>query len=55
VWIGTGCKILYGVHLGRGCIVGAGAVVNKSIPPYEIWAGVPAKKIGERKAVNHIK
>lgn len=49
VWVGTGCKILYGVHLGKGCIIGAGAVVNKSVPPYEIWAGVPARKIGERK------
>lgn len=29
--------------------IGAGAVVNKEVPEYEIWAGVPAKKIGERK------
>jgi acetyltransferase-like isoleucine patch superfamily enzyme len=50
VWIGTGSKILSGIHLGKGCIIGAGAVVNKSVPPYEIWAGVPAKKIGERKS-----
>jgi acetyltransferase-like isoleucine patch superfamily enzyme len=49
VWIGTGSKILYGVRLGKGCIIGAGAIVNKSVPPYEIWAGVPARKIGERK------
>ncbi len=50
VWIGSGSIILLGVQLGKGCIIGAGAVVNKSIPAYEIWAGVPAKKIGERKA-----
>jgi acetyltransferase-like isoleucine patch superfamily enzyme len=49
VWIGTGTKILLGVRLGKGCIIGAGAVVNKSVPTNEIWAGVPAKKIGERK------
>lgn len=49
VWVGSGCTVLYGVHLGKGCIIGAGAVVNKSVPAYEIWAGVPAKKIGERK------
>ena len=49
VWIGSNCKILLGVHLGSGCIIGAGAVVNKSVPENEIWAGVPAKKIGERK------
>ncbi|WP_316786279.1 acyltransferase [Pedobacter frigiditerrae] len=49
VWIGTGAKILQGVHLCQGCIIGAGAVVNKRVPAYEIWAGVPAVKIGERK------
>ena len=49
VWVGSNCKILYGVNLGKGCIIGAGAVVNKSVPPFEIWAGVPARKIGERR------
>ena len=48
VWIGTGCKILQGVVIGKGSIVGAGSVVNKSIPPYEIWAGVPARFIKKR-------
>jgi carbonic anhydrase/acetyltransferase-like protein (isoleucine patch superfamily) len=37
-----------GVRIGRGAIVGAGAVVTKDVPPYEIYAGVPARKIGER-------
>ena len=37
-----------GVRIGRGAIIGAGSVVTKSVPPYEIHAGVPAKKIGER-------
>lgn len=49
VWIGLNCKILNGVQLGRGCIIGAGSVVNRSVPAYEIWAGVPARKIGERR------
>ena len=49
VWIGVDSKILMGVHIETGAIVGAGSVVNKSIPANEIWAGVPAKKIGERK------
>lgn len=48
VWIGVDSKILMGVHIATGAIVGAGSVVNKSIPANEIWAGVPAKKIGER-------
>lgn len=47
-WIGCGAIILAGVHIGRGAIVGAGAVVTKDVPAYEIHAGVPARKIGER-------
>ncbi|MRI02109.1 acyltransferase [Kriegella sp. EG-1] len=47
-WVGTRAMILAGVTLNKGCVVAAGSVVTKSIPPYEIWAGVPAKKIGVR-------
>ena len=39
VWIGFGSIILSGVRLGKGCIVGAGSVVTKDIPPYAIFAG----------------
>jgi acetyltransferase-like isoleucine patch superfamily enzyme len=49
VWLGVNSVILKGVHIGKGAVVGAGAVVTQSIAPYEIWGGVPAKKIGERK------
>jgi len=49
VWIGTGCVILMGVTIETGAIIAAGAVVNKSVPSNEIWGGVPARKIGERK------
>ncbi len=48
VWIGQGVIILPGVDIGQGSVVGAGAVVTKNIPPYEIWAGVPAKLIKKR-------
>ena len=48
VWIGTRAMILPGVTLGTGCVVGAGSVVTKDVAPYDIVAGVPAKKIGER-------
>lgn len=48
VWIGANVVVLKGVTIGQGAIVAAGAVVRHSIPPYEIWGGVPAKRIGER-------
>lgn len=48
VWIGSNVCVLRGVNIGNGAVIGAGAVVTKDIPPYEIWAGVPAKKIGQR-------
>lgn len=49
VWIGANAIILKGVEIHKGAIIAAGAVVNKSIPAYEIWGGIPAKKISERK------
>jgi len=48
VWIGCGVTIISGCNIGNGTVIGAGAVVTKDIPPYEIWAGVPARKIGQR-------
>jgi acetyltransferase-like isoleucine patch superfamily enzyme len=48
VWIGAGCIILKGVVIGDGSVVGAGSLVNKSIPPYQIWAGSPARFIRDR-------
>jgi len=47
-WIGCGAIIKTGVHVGRGAIVAAGAVVTHDVPEYEIHAGVPAKRIGQR-------
>ena len=49
VWLGTGCKILRGVTIGDGAVIAAGAVVNTDVAPYEIFGGIPAKKISERK------
>ena len=45
VWIGCHCTILKGVSIGENSIVGAGSVVNKSVPANELWAGIPAKFI----------
>ena len=48
VWISCRVIILPGVIIGEGAVVAAGAVVTKSVPPYTIVGGVPAKKIGDR-------
>jgi maltose O-acetyltransferase len=49
-WIATGAILLPGVRVGRGAVVGAGAVVTKSVEPLSIVAGSPAKLIGTRGA-----
>ncbi len=43
VWIGEGVTCLPGVTFGDGCVVGAGSVVTKSLAPYGIYAGNPAR------------
>lgn len=45
VFIGTGAIILKGVTIGTESVIGAGSVVTKNIPDYEVWAGNPAKFI----------
>ena len=47
-WIGTKVSILDGVTIGDGCVIAAGAVVNKDVPPYSVVGGVPARIIKER-------
>ena len=48
VWIGTHVVILPGVTIGKGAIIAAGSIVNKDVPPYEIWGGAPARFIKQR-------
>jgi acetyltransferase-like isoleucine patch superfamily enzyme len=43
VAIGIHATILPGVRLGRGCVVGAGAVVTKDVAPYTTVVGCPAR------------
>ena len=50
-WLGAGATVLDGIQVGKGAIVGAGAVVTKDLPDYVIAVGVPAKVIKQRKAV----
>lgn len=54
VWVGTRAIMLHGVTVGRGSVVGAGAVVTKNVPPYAIVVGVPARVIRFRWDVETI-
>lgn len=56
VILGAGAKVLakQGVlTVGKGTIIGANAVLLQSTGEFEIWAGIPAKKIGERPPLNY--
>ena len=49
VWIGTNAIILSGVHIGKGAVVGAGAVVSKDVPEYAIVVGNPAVILDKKR------
>jgi len=51
VILGSGAKILCDdglLHIGRGSVIGANAVLTQSTGENELWAGIPAKKVGQR-------
>jgi len=48
VWLGARVFVVAGVHIGDHCIVGAGSVVTKSLPPDSIAVGNPARVVGRR-------
>lgn len=50
VWIGHGAIILAGRTIGNGAVIAAGAVVTRDVPPYSIFAGVPARVVKQRFA-----
>jgi len=50
VWIHENVIVLYQVTvIPDGAVIGAGAVLTRNPGPYEIWAGIPARKIADRK------
>jgi len=49
-WIGTGAMILPGVSIGRGAVIGARAVVSKSVGDGEIAVGIPAVPISKKRS-----
>lgn len=48
-WIGASAVIVDGVSIGTGCVIAAGAVVTKDIPPFSVAAGVPARVLRSRR------
>ena len=48
VWIGSKCLVKAGVTIGNGAVIGMGSVVTHDVPPYEVWAGNPARFIKKR-------
>lgn len=48
VWVAPNASIKGFIHLGKGCVVGMGAVVTKDIPSGETWVGSPAHKIEKK-------
>jgi acetyltransferase-like isoleucine patch superfamily enzyme len=55
VWIAAGAIVLDGVRIGRGSVIGAGAVVTGDIPPYSIAVGSPARVVRDRREAESVK
>ena len=49
VFLGCNVIVCKGVKIGRNCVVGAGSIVNKDLPADCVYAGIPARKVGEHK------
>jgi acetyltransferase-like isoleucine patch superfamily enzyme len=47
-WLGVGVIVLDGVRIGKGAVVGAGAVVTKDLPANSVCSGVPARVVKMR-------
>lgn len=45
VWIGANSVVLPGIQIGNHCVIGAGSVITKDIPPYSVVVGNPARII----------
>ena len=54
-WIGSNAIILSNVTIGQGSVIGAGAVVTKSIPPYSVYTGVPQARLRNRFTEEELK
>jgi len=55
VWLAAGAIVLDGVRIGRGSVIGAGAVVAADIPPYSVAIGSPARVVKDRREEDSVK
>lgn len=55
VWLAAGAIVLDGVRIGRGSVVGAGAVVTGNLPPYSVAVGSPARVVKDRREAQDVK
>lgn len=55
VWLAAGAIVLDGVRIGRGSVIGAGAVVASDIPPYSVAVGSPARVVKDRREAQSVK
>ena len=51
VWIGANSVLIDGAHIEQGAVIAAGSVVTGRVPAYEIWGGVPARKLKDRPEI----
>lgn len=49
VWVGNNATILQNISIGKGAVICSGAVVTHDVPPFSVVAGIPAKKICNRR------
>jgi len=54
IWVGSGVRVLDNCRIGRGSILAAGAVVNRSFEPYSIVGGIPARLLKKRQTTSLI-
>lgn len=55
IWIGANVTILPNALIAEGCVIGAGSIITKNLPPYSICFGSPCKPIKSRFSVNELK
>jgi acetyltransferase-like isoleucine patch superfamily enzyme len=48
-WLGARVTVLGGVTIGKGCVIAAGSVITRDVPPFSIVAGVPGRVVGSRR------